>query len=214
VLHPRWLAHEILGVIRDNRFWMTWNLLLALVPAVLGVLLLWRPHRRTPLWWLGIGAFVLFLPNAPYVLTDVVHLPGDITFANSRSVVLFGVLPLYAAFMWLGVSSYVLCLELVVREVHTAHPTVSRRAVEIPIHALCALGIVLGRVARVNSWDTVQDPRWTAAKTFNALSWDGAPFAWFGTFVCIWVATTLVRGVYRLAFEWGDRMRARLSPAA
>ena len=50
---------------------------LAAVPAILAVPLFWGTHRRTPFWWLGVVVFALFLPNAPYVVTDIIHLRLD-----------------------------------------------------------------------------------------------------------------------------------------
>src|SRR4029453_16226898 len=75
-------AHSLLGplaeVVVRNRFWMLWNLILAAVPLLLAVPLFRHPGRRGPGGWLGLGVVVLFLPNAPYVVTDLVHLRGDV----------------------------------------------------------------------------------------------------------------------------------------
>jgi uncharacterized membrane protein len=60
-------------VLRPN-FNLSWNLLLALVPLVLSMLLFEDERTRGWFWWLGVGLFVAFLPNAPYALTDVIHL--------------------------------------------------------------------------------------------------------------------------------------------
>jgi uncharacterized membrane protein len=53
---------------------MTANLFLAAVPFILAAFLFVPPRARTAGWWIGVGTFVAFLPNAPYVLTDVIHL--------------------------------------------------------------------------------------------------------------------------------------------
>ena len=82
-----------------------------------------------------------------------------------------------AVFIGIGYASYLVCLELIVREVRAVRPSMPRWAVELSVHALCSLGIVLGRVTRLNSWDTVTTPRWTAERIFNTLTWRGAPLA-------------------------------------
>jgi len=41
---------------------------------------------------------------------------------------------------------------------------------ELVIHALCAIGIFLGRFIRVNSWDIVVDPTSVLAHTLNTLT--------------------------------------------
>lgn len=217
VTSPRLLIHEIAEVVRYNRGWMTWNLVLAFVPSVLAGLLLWRPHRRTPAWWVGIAVFTLFLPNAPYVITDLIHLREHASLAPTRSAVVFGVLPLYAAFIVAGYTSYLFCLEMILREVRSLRPRVRRAVVEVPVHLVCALGIVLGRIARLNSWDTVQDPRWTVERTYNTLTWSGAPFAFVATFLAIWLTSTVLRVVYqaigRSALAVRDEVRARFDTA-
>ena len=57
-------------------FFLPWNLFLAWIPFVLALALAVVHVRRGPrplLWSLGAG-WLLFLPNAPYILTDFIHL--------------------------------------------------------------------------------------------------------------------------------------------
>lgn len=191
--HAAWALDQIGDVVRIHRHWMGWNLLLAFIPAGLALLLLARPHRRTLGWWIGIGVFALFLPNAPYVITDLVHL-REMAAPVTTLAFLVAVLPVMAVFITLGYLSYVFCLELIVREVRSVRATVPRWAVELPVHAICALGIVLGRITRLNSWDTATHPRWTAERVLETLTWRGAPFA----FASIFLATLLTYTVVRL----------------
>ncbi|HWJ62842.1 MAG TPA: DUF1361 domain-containing protein [Acidimicrobiales bacterium] len=100
--YVRWLSGEVYGIVQVNGFWMTWNLLLAAIPAALAVPLLWQPHRRTPGWWVGMAVLALFLPNGPYVLTDLIHLRLDAARAASDGVLVFGVLPIYGVFVLPG----------------------------------------------------------------------------------------------------------------
>lgn len=187
------LLGGIADVVRANRPWMTWNLILAMVPAVLAVVLLARPHRRTWVWWAGIAVFVAFLPNAPYVVTDLIHLRGDAADAASDGVLVFGVLPLYAGFVLAGFLAYLLCTELVAREVRRVRPGTRRWVVEVTLHLLCALGIVLGRIARLNSWDTITQPVGTAEQIFVTLTWRGAPAAFVAVFVAVAVTHLVLR---------------------
>ena len=137
---------------------LVWNTLLALVPLALAMLL-FRDHVRiTVVWWIGIGAWLVFLPNAPYVLTDSIHLLDDIRNASNTDVY-FGYLPVYGAFFVIGFASYVLSIRamrrfLRVRGVEHGH----RIAIELSVHALCAVGMFLGRFVRLNSWDVIAAP--------------------------------------------------------
>ena len=208
------IAHQLVGIVRLHRGWMVWNLILAVVPALLALVLFARPRRRSLAWWVGVVTFVLFLPNAPYVVTDLIHLRWSITSTTSDGAVVAGVLPLYALFVTAGFVAYLVCTELVVREVRRARPATGRLTVEIALHAVSALGIVLGRIARLNSWDTIAAPTGTLERIFATLSWRGAPVAFVAVFVAVWITHALVRTV---AFSMGGVARLglqRLAPAA
>ncbi len=143
-----------------NVGWMGWNLVLALVP--LGLARFLFGHRPRPVWllWTGGVAFVAFLPNAPYVLTDVLHLPEEMAGAHGSPWLAAALLAQYACLVGVGFVAYV--LSLVRLERWLAGHGVSRGTVlgiDLSLHALCAVGILLGRVFRFNSWDVVTDPR-------------------------------------------------------
>ena len=109
------LGDDATGVLADNVGWMAWNLLLAVIPAVLAVVLFRRERPRTIGWWIGVGTFVLFLPNAPYLLTDLIHVRGDVAQAQLDRTVVFAVLPTYVAFVIAGFGCYVVALREVAR---------------------------------------------------------------------------------------------------
>jgi uncharacterized membrane protein len=142
--------------------WMGINLALALVPLVLAALLFRGRRARGVLWWAGVGVFVVFLPNAPYVLTDVVHLSGDIRTAGSRRAVVLGVLPLYGLFFLIGMESYTLSLRLLRQHLVQTGWRHRETAVTAGVHVACAVGMVVGRVQRLNSWDILRPSRFAA----------------------------------------------------
>lgn len=143
----------------NNAAWMGWNAFLALVPLVLARTLF--GHRPRPRWALitGGAVFVVFLPNAPYVLTDALHLPGELSTTNGNHWLAAALLGQYLCLFAVGFAAYVLSLVRLERWL-TDHGA-SRRAVlgvDLSLHALCAVGIVLGRVFRFNSWDLITNP--------------------------------------------------------
>jgi uncharacterized membrane protein len=146
--------HPVLG-----NSWMVWNLWLALVPAVLA-LILFRPSlRRGATWWLGAAVFVAFLPNAPYVITDVVHLPPDLRAASPSTAMTMGVLGAYAAFIVIGFAAYAFSvLRLVGYLRANGVDRIGLIAAELSVHVLATIGIVLGRMFRFNSWDLIAQP--------------------------------------------------------
>jgi uncharacterized membrane protein len=135
---------------------LVWNLFLAWIPFALAIAVLagYR-HRigRLALLALG-GAWLLFLPNAPYVPTDFVHL-GD----SHRlfDTVLIGSFALTS--LALGFASLLLVQLVVTRAAGAAVGWL----VALSSLLLSGLGIYLGRVQRLNSWDLVQRPRLLAS---------------------------------------------------
>jgi uncharacterized membrane protein len=140
--------------------WMQVNLILAVLPGV-GASVLYRWWRVLgPLRWALLLAVGLLLPNAPYVVTDLIHLPGYIRWAPSRTDVWAGVLPLFAVLIASGVLSYAFTLHLLRKHMRLAAWPRSRRiATEIVVNVLCALGVALGRITRLNSWDVLHPAR-------------------------------------------------------
>ncbi|HEX7136010.1 MAG TPA: DUF1361 domain-containing protein [Iamia sp.] len=142
--------------------WLVFNSTLATIPAVLAVALFHRPRRRSAGWWAGVGAFLLFLPNAPYVITDLIHLRGMLERNPGTRVsdmVPAGVLALLV--LW-GVGCYSVALVEVDRAIARS-PRLARRrlAIRTAIHLACGFGVVLGRIPRLHSWHVVTRPHAT-----------------------------------------------------
>jgi uncharacterized membrane protein len=197
--HAQSLLGPLAEVVVRNRFWMLWNLILAAIPLLLAVPLFRHQGRRGPGWWLGLGVVVLFLPNAPYVVTDLVHLRGDVVRAGTDGAVVGGVLPAYAAFVAAGFLLYTLVLREAGRFLQAESLGRWRPGMEVAVHLVCAVGVVLGRVARLNSWEPVTDPNTTAWRVVDTLTWSRAPLAVVVLFLVIWAGHAVVRGAGRAA---------------
>ncbi|MEY2422591.1 MAG: hypothetical protein QOI95_2658 [Acidimicrobiaceae bacterium] len=144
-------------MLRANVVWMTVNLLLAAVPFGMAVWLFAPRRAKSVGWWIGVGAFVAFLPNAPYVLTDVIHLSTQIRQATTDLQVT-GLVVQYCVLMATGLAFYGGCLAVLRRRLLVDGLARWRWPVEIGLHAVCSVGIFLGRVLRLNSWDLVVRP--------------------------------------------------------
>ena len=133
---------------------LAWNLILAAVPLVTSSLLV-RLDRRGAggVALVAVGAvWLLFFPNAPYILTDLVHLEGrpPVPFWYDLAVLLS------AAGVGL-LAGYVSLADV--------HDVVARRwggvvgwAASVGALFLAAFGVYLGRVLRWNSWDVLAAP--------------------------------------------------------
>lgn len=117
-----------------------------------------EPRLRTLVWWLGVIIFLLFLPNAAYILTDFIHLVLDIRRGYPMGTVILFLIPQYLFFIGVGFTAYVvsiLHLELGLRQRELTVPIVG---LELVIHGFSAIGVYLGRFARLNSWDVLAHP--------------------------------------------------------
>ncbi len=209
---------NLIDLVRRDFYWMAWNTVLAWVPVVLA-LLVFRTQRgaraipRSPVWWAGVALFVLFLPNAPYVVTDLVHLREDIHFVGDGPVVTT-VLPLYAALIVSGFLAYYLALSELGRFLEGVGLARWRAPVTLAVHLLCAIGIFLGRWTRLNSWEPVVQPRDTVDRILLALSWSWAPAAIVVLALVTAVGHFVTKAVTEAAVASTRRALLRLRPAS
>ncbi len=163
------LIAEALRTVYHNADWMGWNLFLAVIPLVLSVFLFRRlqignstvtvprtaiEHRhQSLLWWLGVAIFVAFLPNAPYILTDIVHFVEWVQRGASIWTVTLIYIPLFFLFLTGGFEAYVMSLLNVGYYLKQRGLGRYIFAIELTLHALSAIGIYLGRFLRFNSWN-------------------------------------------------------------
>jgi uncharacterized membrane protein len=202
------LVRSIAWIWKGNVFWMGWNMFLALVPLAIGVIV-FRARRHTAMWWVGAAAFLAFLPNAPYVLTDVIHLPRDLR-SHPSGVVRLSVLFQYAVFASAGILAYALALRSVVHHLLRAGWSERRIAVvEITLHALSAVGVYLGRVDRLNSWYVLTQPGEVVASAASSLGSRAAVGYMLATFVVLAPTATMLRWWIDIA---ADRTKAAIGP--
>jgi uncharacterized membrane protein len=147
---------------------LVWNLFLAWIPFVLAYLAYIFSWRRS-LMILAIPTFaffwLIFFPNAPYILTDLQHLSQ-----GSNSVPLWYDVIMLIWFSWtgmlLGIVSLNLMQEIIKRQI-------SRWAgwfFVFMVAGLSSVGLYVGRFIRLNSWDVLQNPGGFASNISEWLS--------------------------------------------
>lgn len=138
----------------DDYDFLAWNLFLAWVPFVLA-LLVYDARRRgvAGVGQLAIGGlWLLFLPNAPYIVTDLIHLgaiPGAPLWFDGGMIASFAFTGLV-----LGLGSLFL-VQIVLAQAFGSRAGWALVLAAIP---LCSVGIYVGRFLRLNSWDAIVDP--------------------------------------------------------
>jgi uncharacterized membrane protein len=135
---------------------MPWNLFLAWMALAfalavhLGVTA--RPAVRIAALLVAAPLWLLFVPNAPYVVTDIAHLRVDPVVPFWYDVLLM------ATFATTGVSLGLLSIYLVQEAVLRVAGFTAAWTFALATFALCGIGVYLGRVLRWNSWDAIAAP--------------------------------------------------------
>jgi uncharacterized membrane protein len=192
-----------------------WNLLLALIPVPLGYLLAWLLRKRPKLAGLLLLALPLavawlaFLPNTCYLLTEWRHLLFDRRWEklldtgheSSRSMYLTAKWALFfLAYSGLGVFLFVLAVRPVE---HWLRSVGGKPYLVAPFFFfLLSLGVYLGLIVRLNSWDLVRRPLFVWNTTVEAVTTRHILMA-------IGVFAVLLWGLYEGADIWVDGVRDR-----
>ena len=192
------LAGRIFFAGSSSYSFMIWNLFLAFVPLICSRLL----KAEMPPWrfWSLLGLWLLFFPNAPYVVTDLIHL-------HRKSH------PTIPIWYDVAMLSNFACLALLfgLISLRKVHDVLERRLVPAKAAIVIALvsflsgfGIYLGRFLRWNSWDLFTRP-WSLIS--DVLDRFIDPFSHPRT----WLVTVLFGGTILLLHSIG---RAVLSQGA
>jgi uncharacterized membrane protein len=130
---------------------MLWNLFLAWLPLLFALLATWLRHYPV---LLVIPAFfwLIFLPNGPYMVTDLMHLNW-----RDHAPLWFDAIMLFSfaiTGILLGLTSLTLMHSLMSRLLGAAAGWLF---VGISL-ALTSFGVYIGRFLRWNSWDLITNP--------------------------------------------------------
>lgn len=199
---------EAMTALQYSHEMMLWNLFLALIPLPLSIILWYRKTKPSWLWWIGVMILIAFLPNAPYVLTDTIHLIDIIQNSNySVWILTLVVIPQYLLFTIIGVESYVLSLMGLELYLERSRFYSSRFYFLLTIHFLSAVGIFLGRFLRFNSWDFVTQPHSIFHSVIDYL--DSKP-----ALLIVMVTFLILTTIYALMKEinWGLWLRLKVRP--
>ncbi len=139
---------------RNDRRFLVWNLFLATLPFVFALIVDMLPRRR---WAVVPGAFagllwLSFFPNAPYLITDLMHLEreSDVPFWFDAVV--------FAVFAFAGTLIGLASLVLVHARVRELFGWTVGWAFAVVSLGLCGVGIYVGRFLRWNTWDIWHEP--------------------------------------------------------
>ncbi|MFN8153352.1 MAG: DUF1361 domain-containing protein [Bacteroidia bacterium] len=132
---------------------LTWNLFLAYIPMGLSTLVYIKRNEITKTqFWLASIPWILFFPNAPYILTDLFHLiprPGISEWFDLLLILSFAIT---------GLLFGLLSLRNMHKTVVKFHSALSGYLFAITSIFMGSFGVYLGRFERYNSWDILRTP--------------------------------------------------------
>jgi uncharacterized membrane protein len=134
---------------------LIWNLFLAWLPYLFGLALV-AIHQARPKWWWALlipgVLWLLFLPNAFYIMTDLIHLK------NRDSIPLWYDAGLLSISAWTGIFLAVSSLHMAQRVVQSYAGKLAGWIFSFAVIGLSGYGVYLGRFLRWNSWDFLVQP--------------------------------------------------------
>ena len=146
---------------------LIWNLFLAWIPFAFAIWVavldkLWPSSR-----WMLIapsGMWLLFFPNAPYIVTDFIHLQ------RIEPLALWFDIALLVLFAWTGCFLGVSSLQMMQSVVRRRIGRLWSWAFVLTTLGLSGVGIYLGRFLRFNSWDLLTRPAHLLGNILDALA--------------------------------------------
>jgi len=160
-----------------------WNLVLAWLPLLFALRVYRLANLRPARWWpLAVSAtlWFFFFPNAPYLVTDFLHLKLRPPVPEWFDIVMM------MSFAWTGLLLGYLSLLLMQETVRYRKGAAWSWGFAVMMLALGSLGIYLGRFARWNSWDVIFRPYGLAGDFYHRADFKTNPemLAFLLTFLC------------------------------
>lgn len=159
--------YNSMHLIMFNFSWMSFNILLSIIPIVFGILMV-KFRNLIVRYTFAIG-WILFLPNTIYLFTDIINLMKQWVMADPslRFVLFFQ----YVILEFFGFVTFILAIHPL--EKYILAKKFDKERIQLLIVILnfaVALGITLGRVERLNSWDVVSSPGSVMRSTIHIFS--------------------------------------------
>ncbi len=128
---------------------LIWNLFLATLPYIFSLMV---GSASRAVRFGGVALCIFFLPNAPYIITDLFHLRW-----HSEPSIWFDTL-LIASFAWNGLLLFFHTLQRLEAYLAKGWNYFRKMGGVFLLCSLCAYGIYIGRYMRYNSWDVFVRP--------------------------------------------------------
>ncbi len=143
-------------IFHSNSFiYLFWNIFLAILPFIISSILLWYANKKKlimPVLVVGGIIWLLLFPNAPYIVTDLIHI-GQ----GKSMLVLYDTVLLFSS-AWLGLMLGMYSLSHIHEIIKARFSPMVASITFVLIILFTSFGIYLGRFLRFNSWDVFINP--------------------------------------------------------
>jgi len=134
---------------------LIWNLFLAWVPYLCSLWVAYLHQRHPRQWWrllIPSVLWLLFFPNAPYIVTDLAHL------RERPPIPMWYEIGFFVSFAWTGCLLGITSLRAMQAVVRNYLGRAMSWLFAVCVLGLSGFGIYLGRFLGWNSWDLIINP--------------------------------------------------------
>ena len=181
---------------------LVWNLILAWIPFIAAVMAYLTRHNRITFFLIMpfcTLVWLIFFPNAPYLLTDFQHLANS----SGSPPLWFDVIRMIW-FAWTGLFLGIASLYLMQEIVTDLTTPWLGWVFAIAMTVMSSIGVYLGRFLRWNSWDLLQEPLLIAKDMASIVR---HPISNLPTYVFTILFTLLFLFIYLTIHVFGHIMR-------
>lgn len=176
---------------------LVWNLFLAFIPVWISIRVVKMSTRKWYNFLLPGFFWLLFLPNAPYLITDFVHLE------ENENIPHWFDLMLILSFAWNGLLFWLISMfhfnTLLGEKLNSNLKT----ALNHFIILLSAVGVYLGRYGRFNSWDAFIAPIDILEKVGQIIAHPARYTGFYGMTIAVYVFLALLFGFFEKIRQTG-----------
>lgn len=161
---------------------LVWNLFLAWIPFIVSSMMEYisttkKYGMKKCISMLGLGfIWLIFYPNAPYIVTDIIHLsnynyyaPLDHAVGFSSSFIIWYDFILVMLFVFTGYILGHISLYTVHKMIERTYKKTIGWIFVFIVSILSGFAIYLGRFLRLNSWEIVSNPSGILKRMFGSM---------------------------------------------
>ena len=166
---------------------LIWNLFLAFVPWFVSSLIYFLDNSKKNVIIVLLPFWLLFFPNAPYIVTDIIHLKP-----LSGALPWFDLILLFS-YSFAGLFYGFVSLDLIEVKLKQIFNIKYPQIISVFVIYLSAFGIYLGRFLRWNSWDILTNFGAVLKDLFLPIA---NPFLYGNTWLFIFLLGSLFNLIY------------------